>query len=130
MTRGNLLIIDDEESLASNLADILESNADNIYVANEAKKGLSIIEQEKIDCVICDISMPGLSGIEFAKIIRKSGNMVPFIFFTAYALDDYKSEASKIERAQFIVKPDFTELVNDLDKMLKLGFEERVGKMK
>lgn len=121
--KGNLLIIDDEKILTENLKQILSKHVDNVFVANSGADGLRVLASEDIHCVICDIYMPELTGIEVIQIARDNGNQVPFIFFTAYGVDELKVEVSNFDRTLFLVKPDISGIVQILDKMLKLGLD-------
>lgn len=121
--KGNLLIIDDEVELAQNLKLILSKYADNIFVSYNGADGIRILEAEDIHCVICDIYMPGMTGIEVIKHVRENGNNVPFIFFTAYGVDEIKSQAAQYPKTVFLIKPDVKEITLIIGSMLKLGIE-------
>lgn len=123
--KGNLLIVDDEVVLAENMKDLLEGFADHIFLANEGITALNILDNEKIDCVICDISMPGIGGFEIIKQVRDKGNTVPFIFFTAYGLKEFEEKALKFEKSKFILKPDTEALEQELEIMIKQSLEVR-----
>lgn len=128
MKKGNLLIIEDEYLLAQNLARLLETRADNVYVANDGTRGMHILQHEPVHCVICDIFMPDVTGIDVIKMTRQNGNSVPFIFFTAYAVTELREEVLKYDRTTFVVKPDIEGLVAVTDQFLKKGYEEHVEK--
>lgn len=122
--KGNLLIIEDEISLATNLSSMLETRVDHIYVANDGINGLTILNREPIHCVICDVYMPEMTGIEVIRRARENGHEMPFIFFTAFALDEIRDEISRFSNSFFLVKPDIEGLILMTDKMLKRGFED------
>lgn len=121
--KGNLLIIDDEVVLAENLKQMLKKYADNVYVAYNGADGLRIINKETIHCVISDVFMPGMTGLEVIKEARESGIQVPFIFFTAYGVDEIKSEAAQYEKTVFLIKPEVKEITHIISKMLQLGID-------
>lgn len=122
--KGNLLIIDDETELVQNLKLILSKYADNIYCAYNGADGIRALKTNVIHCVICDVYMPGMTGIEVIKHIRDVGNNVPFIFFTAYGMDELKAEAAQYPRTVFLIKPDIKEITLIISKMLQLGINE------
>lgn len=122
--KGNLLIIDDETELVDNLKIILAKHADNVYTAFNGADGIRALNSHDIHCVICDVYMPGMTGIEVIKHIRKEGNNVPFIFFTAYGMDEIKAEAAQFPRTVFLIKPDIKEITLIISKMLQLGVNE------
>lgn len=125
--KGNLLIIEDEVSLATNLSHMLETRVDHIYVANDGLNGFMILNREPIHCVICDVYMPEMTGIEVIRKAREFGHEMPFIFFTAFALDEIKNEIASFSNAVFLIKPDIEGLILTTDKMLKKGFETLKG---
>lgn len=84
MKKGNLLIVDDETMLLKNLILNLEDHADEIYTAENGQQALKHFEDKTIHCVVCDINMPVMNGVEFIKKLREQNNNVPFIFFTGH----------------------------------------------
>ena len=119
--KGNLLIIDDEKNLTDNLQLLFSKYSDKVFVANNGADGLAILENETIHCVICDIYMPDLSGIEVVRKTREEGNKVPFIFFTAYGEDELRGKVANYEQTLFLLKPDISSIVKIIESMLKLG---------
>lgn len=83
MNKGNLLIVDDEPILLKNLKINLEDYADNIFTASNGLDALEVFKREKIHCIICDINMPQMNGVEVIKEVRNMDSHIPFIFYTA-----------------------------------------------
>jgi YesN/AraC family two-component response regulator len=119
--KGNLLIIDNEKNLTDNLQILFSKYTDKVFTANNGTDGLRILNNETIHCVVCDIYMPELSGIEVVKKTREQGNKVPFIFFTAYGEDELRGKVSHYEHTLFLLKPDISSIVKIIESMLKLG---------
>lgn len=128
MNEKNLLIIDDEELLLSNLARILKKYATKVFTATNGRDGLHILQTEKIHCVVCDISMPGMTGLEVIKTIRQTNNEVPFIFYTAFGNHELMREAAKYGAFDFLTKPIFEDLESVVSRGLNEGFERANGK--
>lgn len=105
MKKGNLLLIDDEIMIIENLQLFLESYADNIFIANDGRQALEILQREDIQCIVCDINMPHMNGLEFIKQVREDGREVPIIFYTAYNSSEILSEAVKYGAFDFLTKP-------------------------
>lgn len=122
MEEKNLLIIDDETMILQNLKFLLKKHAARIFTAPNAMEGLKILEEENIHCVICDISMPGMTGVELIKVIRERHNNVPFIFYTAFGNHDLMREAAKYGAFDFLTKPEFDDLQNVVTRGLSEGF--------
>jgi PAS domain S-box-containing protein len=87
----NVLIVDDESRNLDALESILESVPGlRLIRALRPEEALMALLQNEFACIILDIQMPGMSGIELARQIktRKRNQHVPIIFLTAFFLDD------------------------------------------
>jgi DNA-binding NtrC family response regulator len=81
---AKLLIVDDEEHICSMLSRHFEYLGYDVTTADCAKKALAFLENAKADVVISDIMMPGMSGVEMLKIIRREYPMTRVIMITGY----------------------------------------------
>jgi DNA-binding NtrC family response regulator len=120
--KKNILIVDDEEFICENLKYLLEDLADEVFTALDGQSALDIIERETILCVISDINMPGMDGIELIKNVREMGYNLPFVFFTAHGNNTLMMEAVKYGAFDFIDKPNFDGLEDIVKRGLKQGF--------
>lgn len=121
----NLLIVDDEQLLVENMTFILKPYASKIFTGNNGKEGLEILEREEIHCVVCDITMPIMNGVEFIKEARKRNLEVPFIFYSAYGSHELMLEVSKYGAFDFLSKPDFKDVEAIVSRGLTEGFKRR-----
>lgn len=100
-----LLIVDDEEMIRETLKDILQAEK---YDTDEAKDGPEAIEKlkkNKYDCVLLDIKMPKMDGME---VLEKSADLLqdtPFIMITGHGNEETAFEAAKKGAFDFITKP-------------------------
>jgi len=120
--KRNILIVDDEEFILENLKYLLEEFADEVYTALDGQAGLDIINSKEVLCVISDINMPIMNGIEFIKSVREMGNNTPFIFFTAQGNRELMLEAVKFGAFDFIDKPNFDGLEDVVVRGMNEGF--------
>jgi len=127
MSKGNLLIVDDEPVLLTVLKATLTDYADEIFVAEDGVEALKLLEKNQIHCVICDVNMPNLNGLEFIKKVRSENNQVPFIFFTGHGNHELMLEVSKYGAFDFFNKPNFEGLEDSLARGLKSGFKGADG---
>ncbi len=125
--QGNLLIIDDEIELLERTAMLLEDIADKVLTASSGKEGLDIIEKNEIHCVICDINMPHLNGVEVLKRLRSTNPNLPFIFYTGHGSRELMIEAVKLGAFDFIDKPSLDGLEEVAVHGLKLGVSQISG---
>ena len=103
--KGNLLLVDDEKELLERLEMILEDFADEIFTAENGQEGYEVLLKEKIHCVVCDINMPVLNGVELLKKIRAENINTPFIFYTGHGSSELMLEVVKYGAFDFLNKP-------------------------
>lgn len=98
-----ILIIEDNEDVRENTADILELSNYNVSTAENGKIGLKKIKQFLPDIIICDIMMPELDGYEVLQNLNKNNKTasIPFIFLTA------KSEKTEIRKGMNLGADDY-----------------------
>src|SRR5690349_2753 len=80
-----ILLIEDNEDLRQNTAEILELANYEVLAAENGLKGMEAAVEFHPDLIICDIMMPGLDGFEVLDALNKKGptKSIPFIFLTA-----------------------------------------------
>ncbi|MBC7887190.1 MAG: response regulator [Ferruginibacter sp.] len=117
-----ILVIEDNNDIRENTAEILELAGFRALTAKNGRKGVDAALKEKPDLIICDIMMPELDGYGVLHLIRKNPDTaaVPFIFLTA------KSERSDFRKGMemgaddYITKPfDDSELLSAVETRLK-----------
>ncbi len=124
MGKGNLLLIDDEVLLLERTALLLEDIADHVYTADSGQKGISILNENTIHCIICDINMPEMNGVEVLENIRKTHPDLPFIFYTGHGSRELMKKAVKLGAFDFIDKPFLEGLESIAQAGLKMGLGE------
>lgn len=117
-----ILLIEDNEDICSNTAEILELSNYTVITADNGKTGLEKAISEQPDLIICDIMMPQLDGYGVLHAVHRNEKIkhTPFIFLTA------KTERSDFRRGMemgaddYVTKPfTGTELLNAVDSRLK-----------
>lgn len=107
VSKGNLLIVDDETHLLAVLQFALARTADRIFIAETGQDALAILEKETVNCVLCDINLPRMTGLEILKEVRSRQNAVPFIFYTAESGQEAIKEAARLGALDYFFKPHF-----------------------
>ena len=119
----SLLLVDDERDILVNLATYFPWEAGNFVVIGQAETGteaLQFLKRQPVDLVLCDIKMPGLSGLDFAKTVKERGIHTRIIFLSAYRKFEYAKEAFRYGIRDYLVKPpDFQELMDSLKRIKK-----------
>jgi DNA-binding LytR/AlgR family response regulator len=103
------LVADDEEPARAELVYLL-SRDDRIGEIRAAANGpevLKILQDAEIDVVFCDIKMPGLDGIDLARVLSKFATRPQIVFVTAY--DEHAVAAFDLDATDYVVKPVRTE---------------------
>jgi DNA-binding NtrC family response regulator len=103
--RGSLLIVDDDKELRSVLEEILSTVAAKIDLAENGKQALDKMSQENYDCVVSDINMPVMSGLDFLKEVRNQNLSVPVVMLSAFGDHENLRQALKLGAADFVDKP-------------------------
>lgn len=84
----SILVVDDNPSMASILADILDVKGFTVHAANSGAEALEILRDHPIDILLTDVKMPGMNGVELCRETRKRHPNITAILMTAYAADD------------------------------------------
>ncbi len=111
-----VLIIDDEENLVNVMKINFEKKKYQVKTAYNGKSGLKEFSKFKPHCVLTDLKMPDITGIEVLKEVKKIDFDVPVILITAYGSVESAVNAVKVGAYDFISKPFDFEI---LHKMVK-----------
>ncbi len=84
MSRGHILLIDDEEKLRHLLKRIIGLEGYTVYEADSLKSGFRILEKEPIQVILCDVKLPDGDGIDFIEKIKSRFPLIEIIMLTAY----------------------------------------------
>ena len=101
----NILIIDDERSIRNALKEILEFEGFNVVDAEDGESGLSIMKQQSIDLVFCDIKMPKMDGVEVLEQILQYHEGLPVVMISGHGTIETAVKAIKKGAFDFIEKP-------------------------
>lgn len=123
-----LLIADDERIERAVLVQMLEQELGErcqIFQAENGREVLEIYEREKIQIVVLDIEMPGITGIEAAQRIREKDKDCCIIFLTAFDEFSYAKKAITIRALDYLLKPyNEKELMLVLEEAMRLVDEK------
>ncbi len=115
----SILIVDDDQNVLEVLEARLQSAGFCIFRAENGRDALRILEDHRIDLMISDMKMPGMSGMEVLGKARSLQPGLPIIFLTAYGSIPDAVKAVKAGAVDYLAKPfDGRELVFKLRKVL------------
>jgi DNA-binding NtrC family response regulator len=80
-----LLIVDDDQRMAHTLVDILTMSGHHAVEASSGSLALEKINAQEFDCVLTDVRMPGMNGVEFHRQLHQSHPGLPVVLMTAYS---------------------------------------------
>ncbi|MBV9591486.1 MAG: response regulator, partial [Hyphomicrobiales bacterium] len=84
--RATILVVEDDPLIAMSTADMLEDLGHTVVEASSGKKALEILEGgQAVDMMMTDHAMPGMTGVELAKLVRRTHPTMPVLLVTGYA---------------------------------------------
>jgi DNA-binding response OmpR family regulator len=113
-----ILCLEDNEDTCFILKTLLGRQEFEVVSAPDAEKALHLIEKEKFDLYVVDTALPGLSGLEFCKEVRKSDPETPILIYSAAAFDADREEGMSAGANAYIAKPNVEEIVPTVKRLL------------
>lgn len=115
-----LLVVDDSIVIVESLESILKLSGYSVDTAYSGSEALRKIQNNDYDLAICDIEMPGLSGLEFLSKVKKDyDSELDVILMTGYLERDYFINAIRLGASDFIRKPiDTKQLINSIRELM------------
>jgi FixJ family two-component response regulator len=112
-------IVDDDASVRLSTSSLVRSLGYAAYTFASAGEFLRSTRLNDTSCVIADVRMPAMSGVELQAFLLTQGNRVPFIFITAFPEETVRARAHKAGAVCFLTKPfDGPTLIKCLDTAL------------
>jgi FixJ family two-component response regulator len=119
MGQPNLLVaaVDDDRRVRESIQSVLESAGYEAAMFRSAEEFLDSGVLPQATCVIADVRLPGLNGLELQRRIRQERAQVPVIFITAHDDDDIRQLALRDGAVDFMVKPfDAAQLLENIER--------------
>ena len=100
-----VLVVDDERPALEALRWLLERDEriDTVLTADSATEALRLLQERSVDAVFLDIRMPGLSGVDLARVLSRFKVPPPVVFVTAY--EDHAVDAFELGAVDYVLKP-------------------------
>jgi len=98
-------VVDDDESVRESLPDLLREFG---YAAHAFSSGEEFLAWDSVDqtkCLVLDIAMPGMTGLDLQRTLKARGQKIPIIFITAHGDEVVRSRALEQGAVEFLVKP-------------------------
>lgn len=115
-----VLVVDDDQRIVKTTCDILKIKGYAPVAAYSGEEAIEKVKAEAPECVLMDIKMPGISGVEAHKKIKEISPSLPVVLISAYATDELVEEAKKQGVYAVLDKPiNFQILLTFLDLLKK-----------
>lgn len=109
-----VLVVDDDEGMVATLRDILAAAGYEVDVAYSGSEAIERVRRHPPDCILMDVRMPGIDGIEAFRRIRRRDHDIRVIMMSAYSLQYLEEEVLREGAVAFVRKP------LDADQVLSL----------
>ncbi|MER2089161.1 response regulator [Sporosarcina sp. JAI121] len=101
----NLLIVDDQKGIRLLLDEVFRREGIKTTLAANGMEALQAVDAEVPDCVLLDMKMPGIDGLEVLKRLKAGWPDVPVIMMTAYGEIELTEDALKTGAVKYFTKP-------------------------
>ena len=130
----SILIVDDEPYVVHTIEELLNSKCSfelDIYCAYHAGTALQILQNGRIDLLLCDIVMPGMTGLELQENVRQLWPRCKTVFISAMADFQYAYKAMSIGAAGYILKSESdAKLLEYIENVLSSIDAENIERLK
>jgi len=105
MTTPCILVIEDEQHIASGLVFNLEAEGYRVLLTESGEEGLELLAQEKVDLLVLDLMLPGISGYEVCRQVREGLPRLPVLILSARAEERDRIKGLKLGADDYLTKP-------------------------
>jgi DNA-binding NtrC family response regulator len=105
MSKGSILVVDDESEIREGLEILLKSEGYGVSSAETGESGLAKLEQHPFDLLLLDVSLPDRNGLDMLKEIHRRDPQLSIVLITAYGSIDMARAAFKNGAMDYITKP-------------------------
>ena len=118
--RATLLLVEDDEAIAGEVADELAAHAFEVRVAPRGDEGLALARTQRFDLLVIDRLLPGLDGVTLIETIRAEGVRTPVLVLSALSAIDDRVSGLKAGGDDYLTKPfAMPELVARVEALLR-----------
>jgi FixJ family two-component response regulator len=119
-TPPTISIVDDDESMRCAVKSLVTSLGFDAYAFASAEEFLQSSRLDDTSCLITDLQMPGLNGVELQKSLLAQDRRIPIIFMTAFPEERMRTRAIEAGALGFLTKPFESEtLINLIDRAIE-----------
>lgn len=108
-----VVIVDDDELVRDSLGGLLKAAGFPALAFASGEEFLASGEEKRTACLIADIRMPGMSGLELQVKLNEAHHWIPIIFITAHGDEKMRLQALRAGAVEFLTKPFDDEVLLD-----------------
>ncbi len=105
MTAGAILLVDDEREFTDTLEKLLARRGERVLVASDGAQGLRAVTEHDVDVVLLDLKMPGLSGMDTLRELKRVDPRIEVIILTGHLLKSSEQEGLSFGAFAYLTKP-------------------------
>jgi DNA-binding response OmpR family regulator len=125
MSSTRILVVDDEVSLRTTMAELLSAEDREIVTAGSGEEALAYLDDDHFDLIIVDLVMPGIDGLQVMDVAQKLSPQTKVIMLTAYGTLDSAVQAMRRGATDYLLKPaSAPEIEAAVERALQLRYEE------
>jgi len=126
-----LLYVEDEKGIAEPLKKALEKRGYAVDWVEDGMTGLNEALVNDYDCILLDLNLPGISGLELARTLRKEENTIPILMLTARTSQENKYEGFDAGTDDYLTKPfEFKELLYRIEALIRRNSSNKSTSLK
>ena len=115
-----IAVVDDDESVREGLRNLLRSVGYEVRAFCSAEDFLERPEGDSFCCLVTDVQMPGMGGLELQKRLVDSDTRLPVILMTAFPREHVRQQAEELGAAGFLTKPfDASRMIECVERALR-----------
>jgi len=116
MSGNRILLVDDEEVFAGNMAKLLTRRGYRVDTVNNGQSAITALERDRYDVMVLDLKMPGMDGLATLQEVKKLGLLVETLILTGHGSIDSALEAVRLGACDYLTKPcEIDELVAKIE---------------
>ena len=100
-----IAIVDDDQSVREAMTSLLKANGYRAEVFASAEGLLASPHLDETKCLILDVQMPGMNGLELQRLLASDDRRIPIIFISAHDQQDFRKQAIRSGAIDFLPKP-------------------------
>lgn len=100
-----ILIVDDQQGIRLLLNEVFKKEGYETFLAGNGVEALRVFDTEAIDCILLDMKIPGMNGIEILHHLKERNSTVPVVMMTAYGEQNLIQQALELGAVSYFTKP-------------------------